>query len=73
MIKTWQPGEIFFLHLKSVFVVMQGVGAKSYMFLLDDTVRNNSFYHMIIIQEITLLALCIQLCWNLIYNTELVA
>ena len=33
--------------------------AKSHKFLLDDTVRDNSFYHMIIIQEIMLLALCI--------------
>ena len=29
-----------------------------YKFLLDDTLGDNSFYHMIIIQEIMLLALC---------------
>ncbi len=34
------------------------VVAKLYRFLLDDTFRDNSFYHMIIIQEIMLLALC---------------
>ena len=35
----------------------QEVEAKLYRFLLDDTVRDNSFYHMMIIQEIMLLAL----------------
>ena len=29
------------------------MGTKSYEFLPDDTVRDNSFYHMIIIQEIS--------------------
>ena len=33
------------------------VGPKLYKFLLDDTVRDNSCYPMIIIQEIMLLAL----------------
>ena len=37
------------------------VGAKLYEFLLDDIVRDNSCYHMIIIQEIMLLALWLPL------------
>ncbi len=36
----------------------EGVWEHLYKFLLDDTVRDNLFYHMIIIQEIMLLALC---------------
>ena len=38
--------------------IKQEVGVKLYRFLLDDTIGDNSFYHMIIIQEIMLLALC---------------
>ncbi len=58
-------------HIGELFFPKQVLGAKLYRFLLDNTVTDNSFYHMIIIQEVMLLTLWLQECMSLFWRVTL--